>query len=46
MKKNSRDSRFKKQSKRNQRYNLNQRKNTLKFKEDFLQIKNYGRQKR
>ena len=42
----SRDSLFKKQAKRKQKYDLNQRKDTLKYKEAFSQMRNYGRQKR
>ena len=46
MKKSSTDNQFKKQGKRKARYNLKQRKEQLKYKEAFSQMRNYGRQQR
>jgi len=42
----SRDSLFKKQAKKQQKYNFKQRKEQLKYKESFAQIKKYRHQKR
>tara|TARA_R110001592_G_scaffold353613_1_gene652620 strand:+ start:566 stop:706 length:141 start_codon:yes stop_codon:yes gene_type:complete len=46
VKKNSRDSQFKKQGQREQRYDLKQRKDKLQYKEALSQMRSYGRQKR
>ena len=42
----SRDSLFKKQAKKQQRYNFKQRKEQLQYKEAFSQMRKYGRQKK
>lgn len=46
MKSNKRNSQFKKQAKREQRYDLKQRKDKLQYREALSQMRNYGRQKR
>jgi|TARA_R110000823_G_scaffold238367_1_gene363698 hypothetical protein len=47
VKNTSRDSQFKKQGKREQRYDLKQRKDKLQYKEALSQTRQfYGRQKR
>ncbi len=42
----SRDSFFKKQAKKQQRYNFKQRKEQLKYNEAFSKMRKYGRQKK
>lgn len=46
MKNTSRDSYFKKQGKKEQRYDLKQRKDKLQYREALSQLENYGRQKK
>lgn len=46
MRSKGRDSLFKRQAKKQQKYNFKQRKEQLKYKESFAQIKKYSHQKR
>tara|TARA_R100000734_G_C3248562_1_gene50862 strand:- start:32 stop:172 length:141 start_codon:yes stop_codon:yes gene_type:complete len=46
MKSKGRDSLFKRQAKKQQKYNFKQRKEQLKYKEAFSQMRKYGRQKK
>ena len=42
----SRDSLFKRQAKKQQKYNFKHRKEQLRYKEAFSQMRKYGRQKK